>query len=146
MGKMGVSFSKLGTSLRLLRVEAVDGFDFEQSVVFLGLFRRAHLADDEIAGAQSEAADLALADVDVFRAGQQTVTAQEADAVLDDFQNAAAKDIALVLCAGAKQAHHKIVFLESGIARDIQSPRNVAQFLQIHGIQLRDRHVCDLLL
>ena len=81
-GKIGGEVLEVRPPLGVLRVEAVDGLDPEQAVVLLGVLRLAHLAGDVVAGAQAEAADLRLRDVDVVRAGEQALAAQEAEAVV----------------------------------------------------------------
>ena len=98
VGEDGRQFFELRALFGFLGIEPVDGLDLEQAVVLLRLFGRAHLADDQVAGAQPKAADLALRDVDIVRAGHHVlVCAQKADAVLDDFQRAAAEDQSLLL-------------------------------------------------
>ncbi len=64
--------------------------DLEQREVALAFFRRTDAAGDVVAGAQVEAADLARANVNIVRAGEIRLvrTAQEAEAVLQDFQHA----------------------------------------------------------
>ena len=53
------------------RVDAVDGFDPQQAEELLVVLGRAHLAGDAVAGAQAEAANLRLRDVDVVVARQE---------------------------------------------------------------------------
>ena len=50
-----------------------------------------------IAGAEGETPDLGLGDVDVVRAREQPLAAQEAEAVLDDLEDALGEDVALLL-------------------------------------------------
>jgi hypothetical protein len=55
------------------------------------------------------------------------IRAQEADAVLHRFQNAAAKDQPLRFGFGAQQAKDEIILLETAITRDAHSARHVLQ-------------------
>jgi len=103
-------------------------------VILFCLFGRAHLADHKIAGTQAKAANLALADVDVFVAGKQVFAAQEADTVLYDLERAAAEYVALAFGAGAQQAHDQVVLLEAGVAGNAHRPGHFAQIVQVHGI------------
>ncbi len=69
-------------------VDAVDRIDPEHAPVLLGLARRADGARHAVADAEPEAADLARADVDVVGAREQAVAAQEAEAFVDDVEDA----------------------------------------------------------
>ncbi len=140
-GKIGVSFSKFGPLFGFFGIEAVDGLDLEQAVVLFRVLGRAHLADHQVAGAQAEAADLALRDIDIFGAGQQVVAAQEADIVLDDLQDTAAKDIALLFGDGTQEAHDEVILLEPRVTGDIARARQIAQVVQVKRLQLRNRHL-----
>ncbi len=109
-----------------LGIHAVDRLDLEEAVILLRLFWRTHLPNDKVAGAQPEAADLALGDVHIFRAGVHVlVGAQETDAVLDDFQRAAAKDEALGFCFGAQEAHDEVVLLEPRVPSQLHRSGDV---------------------
>src|SRR5215472_421987 len=60
------------------RILAVDRLDLEDAVILLVVFRIADLTGDEVAGAQLEATDLRLRDVDVARTRPHVLAAQEA--------------------------------------------------------------------
>jgi len=62
-----------------------------------------HLTDDHVAGAEPEATDLRLADVDVIGAGQILLGAQEVDAVVDAVQHAAAQAVTALFGLVAQQ-------------------------------------------
>ena len=78
----------------LLRVLEVDRLDLGQRKVALVVARRADDAIDRVAGAQRMLPDHVGADVDVVRSRQivRLGRPQEAEAVLDDLQHAAATD------------------------------------------------------
>jgi hypothetical protein len=71
-----------------LGLDAVDGVDPQHAPVLLLILGRAGLPGDPVAGAQAETADLGAADVDVLRRGHDPVHAQEAEALVDDLQDA----------------------------------------------------------
>jgi hypothetical protein len=71
-----------------LDVDAVDGVNAQHSPVLLGIARGADGARDAVADAQAEPADLARADIDVVRAGQQAVAAHETESLVDDVEDA----------------------------------------------------------
>ncbi len=91
-GKSGVSFSNYGPLAGDLRVDAVDVVDLEQRVVLLVVLGLAHLAVDLVAAAQTEAADLRQSHVDVLVALREAAGAQEAEAVGQHVEDAAAGD------------------------------------------------------
>jgi hypothetical protein len=62
-------------SANLLGQVSVDTIDADEPVILLALLRAAHLAFDQVSAAKFEAADLRLADVDVFRTDDVAVAA-----------------------------------------------------------------------
>jgi hypothetical protein len=94
-GNSGVRFSNSTLLRRILGRSKLISLDLQQREVALAVLRRADLAGDGVAGAQVEAADLAGRDVDVVGAGQVGAVrrAQEAEAVLQDFEHAVAGDV-----------------------------------------------------
>ena len=77
------------------RLAEVDLINLEHGEIALAVLGWPNLAGEAVAGAQVEAANLAGRDVNVVRARQiGTVRgAQEAEAVLQDFQGARAEDV-----------------------------------------------------
>src|SRR5207253_5464530 len=85
------------SALRDLGVDAVDGLDAQEAEVLLVVLRRSGLSGDVVARAEPEASHLARADVDVVRRGKEAAAPQEAEAVLDDLEDALREDVALRL-------------------------------------------------
>ncbi|MNM74426.1 hypothetical protein D3C81_861870 [compost metagenome] len=98
--------------LRVFRAIEVDRVDLQQREVALALFRRSNLADDGVAGAQVEAADLAGRDVDVVRAGQigRVGGTQEAEAILKNLQHAIARDFLAAFRVLLQQREDDVLF------------------------------------
>ena len=71
----------------------IDILDFQQRKIALAILGRADLALDRVAGAQAKAAHLTGRDINIVGAGKVVGLgrAQEAEAVLQNFQNAVAK-------------------------------------------------------
>src|SRR6185437_11689548 len=104
---------------------AVDVVHLQQREIALAFLRMPHAPGDVVAGAQVEAADLRRRHVDVVGSGKVglVVRAQEAEAVLQDFQHALGPDAAAglgvraqdvedhVLLAGARDAFLDAEFL-----------------------------------
>ena len=88
---------------RFLGILKVDGVDLEQREIALAFLRASDLALDRVAGAQTESANLRRRDVDVVGAGQVVCfrRAQEAEAVLQNFDNAFADDFDLLATRAA---------------------------------------------
>ena len=79
----------------LFRVFEIDGVALEQREIALAFLGRADHALDGVAGAQRQPADLRGRDIDVVGAGQVVGVgrAQEAEAVLQHFDDAFADDL-----------------------------------------------------
>ena len=123
---------------RRLRIDAIDGLDAQQAEELLVVLRRAHLAADPVAGAQTEAADLRLRDVDVVRAGQESRAAQEAEPILDDLEDAVAEDLPVFLRLSAQQPHHLFLLRQAAERRNLKLSGHLGQFLGRLGLQLGD--------
>jgi len=104
--------------LRHLRRFAVDVIDLEQRKVALAFFRRADAAGDVVAGTQIETTDLRGRHVDIVRAGEVRLvrTAQEAEAILQDFQNAFAVDAAAGACMRLQDQEDDVLLARAGDA------------------------------
>src|SRR6188508_3152693 len=80
---------------RLLGVLEIDRIDLEQGEITLSFFRRANMAFDCVAGAQTETTDLAWRNVDIVWSGQviRFRRAQESEPVREYLDNALADDV-----------------------------------------------------
>ena len=129
---------ELRPALRLLRVDAVDRLDAQQAVVLLRVLRLPHLPGDVVAAAQAEAPDLRLRDVDVVRARDQSVAAQEAEAVVEDRQHAAGEDVAVALRLPLEDAEDQLRRLHRRCVVDAALRREVDQVFALAALELRD--------
>ena len=109
-------------------VDAVDGIDAEHPPVLLGFARRANGAADPIADPEAEAADLAGADVDVVWARQEAMAAEEAEALVDDVEDAGRVGVAGALRLALEDALDEVVLalLGAGLELEIAADRRGA--------------------
>ena len=103
-----------------LGIDAVDAVDPEHAPVLLRLARGADGAGDAVADAQAEPADLAGADVDVLRAGQQAVAAHEAEALVDDVEDAGRVGVAGALGLALEDALDELVLALSAFGLELE--------------------------
>ncbi len=101
--------------LGVFRLVEVDRINLQQGKVALAVFWRANLAGNGITGTQVETADLAGRDVDVVRAGQigRVSRAKEAEAVLQNLQNAVTENVFTALGVLFQDAENHILFSRS---------------------------------
>ena len=100
---------ELGPAPRGVGLDAVDDLDPDQSEVALSVLGRADLPGDLVAGAQSEAADLRLRHVYVPAVGGGAVLLEEAVAVVDDGQDTAGNQLAVLLGVGLEHGHDQLL-------------------------------------
>ena len=112
-GKIGVRFSKYGPAGGLLRVEAVDRFHFEQSIMAFDFTGRANLPDDQIARTKVVPAQLRLRNVDILVADAVIGGSQETDAFTHDLEDAAAQLDALLLRLRLPKLKNQGLFLQA---------------------------------
>ena len=124
-GWTGVRSPKHGPAAGGLGVDAVDGVDPEHAPVLLGLARGADGAGDAVADAEAEAADLARADVDVVRARQQAVAAHEAEALVDDVEDAAGVGVAGALGLALQDLVDEVVLALAGLGVELELLRDL---------------------
>ena len=129
---------------RRLGVDAVDRVDPEHPPVLLRLARRADGAGDAIADAQPEAAHLAGADVDVVGAGQQAVAAQEAEALVDDVEDAARVVVAGALGLALQDEVDQDVLAFAAGRVELEVARDLAELRHAHLAEVGDLEVVAL--
>ena len=132
------------TAAGRLGVDAVDGVDAEHAPVLLGLARRADRAGDAVADPQAEAADLAGADVDVVRARQQAVAAQEAEALVDDVEDAGRVVVAGALRLALEDELDEVVLAFAGAGLDFEVAADLAELRHAHLAEVGDLEVVPL--
>jgi hypothetical protein len=108
----------------------IDRVHFQQSEVALPIPRRSDLAVHGVAGAQAESADLAGADINVVGAGEvvRFRTAQEAEAVGQDFQRAVALDRLIVVGEIFEDREHDILLAQRRCVLDLEGFSEIHQF------------------
>ena len=116
----------------------IDGFDPEQAVELLVILRRPHLPADPVAGTQPEAANLRLGNVDVIRTGQKPLATQEAEAVLDDVEDAVTKDAAFQLSLCPEDPELQFRTLHAARIGDLHLSRLRHQFFIGLGFEVGD--------
>src|SRR6185503_5178314 len=119
--------------------------DPEHAPVLLGLARCADGARDAVADAQAEAAHLAGADVDVLRAGQQAVPAHEAEAFVDDVEDAGRVRVAGALCLALEDAVDEVVLAVAGRGVELEVAPDLAELGHAHLAEVADLEVVPLL-
>jgi hypothetical protein len=85
------------------------------------------LAAYHVAGAQAEAPDLRLGDVDIVLAGEVMVRPQKADPFVDDLEDAAAQFQSLAFGIRLQKAQNKVFLFHSGAAGNFEFLGHAAQ-------------------
>ena len=143
-GWTGVRSPKYGPAAGGLGIDAVDGVDPEHAPVLLGLARGADGAGDAVADPESEPADLARADVDVVRARQQAVPAHEAEALVDDVEDAARVGVARALGLALQDLVDEVVLALAGLGVELEVLRDLLQLGDAHLAEIADLEVVAL--
>ncbi len=143
-GWTGVRSPKTGRRAGGLGVDAVDRVDPEHAPVLLGLARGADGARHAVADAQAEAADLARADVDVVRARQQAVAAEEAEALVDDVEDAAGVVVAGALGLALQDEVDEDVLALAAGGVELEVARDLAELRHAHLAEVGDLEVVAL--
>ena len=127
-----------------LDVDAVDRVDAEHAPVLLGVARGADGAADAVADPEAEAADLAGADVDVVRAGQEAVAAHEAEAFVDDVEDAGRVGVAGALGLALEDALDEVVLALLGAGLELEVAADLAELGDAHLAEVGDVEVVPL--
>ena len=133
-----------GSPSRRISVDAVDAVDAEHAPVLLGLAGRADGAGDAVADAETEAADLAGADVDVLGARQQAVTAHEAEAFVDDVEDAGRIRVAGILGLALEDPVDEVVLALAGAGIELELATDLAELVDAHLAEIVDVEVVAL--
>ena len=131
-GKIGVRSSKTGRRRAVSGSTPLTASTRSRPKYFSRLARGADRAGDAVAGAQAEAADLARADVDVVRARQQAVAAQEAEAVVDDVEDAGGVVVAGALGLALEDAVDEVVLAVAGGGVELEVAADLAELGDAH--------------
>ena len=127
-----------------LDVDAVDRVDPEHPPVLLGVARGADGAADAVADPEAEPADLARADVDVVRARQQAVAAHEAEALVDDVEDAGRVGVAGPLGLALEDALDEVVLALLGAGLELELAPDLAELGDAHLAEIGDVEVVPL--
>ena len=98
VGKDRRHIFKIVSFRRLIGRKAVDTLHIEQSTELLSLGADTDISDDDIAGLESEAPDLARRHIYIVFSGHIVGTADKSKSVLHDFQNAVCHLAAVQFC------------------------------------------------
>ena len=147
VGEDGGETLEEGAALGSLGVEPVDGLDLEEAVVLLVVARGADLAGDVIAGAEGEAAQVGLRDVDVVRSGEEGFAAEEAVVtVVGDLEEAAGEEVAAAFGLGLEEAEDEIALAQGGGVADAELAGEADQLAARGAFQLGDIERGDAIL
>ena len=127
----------------LLRVVEIDRIDLEKREITLAFLRGADRSLDRISGLQLEFADLGRGNIDVVRAGKivRFRRAKEAEAVLQDFDDAFADDLDLLGGQLFEDREHQLLFAQDGGVFDAVLLRKCDQFGSALVLQVLKFHV-----
>ncbi len=133
-----------GPSTGGLGVDAVDGIDPEHAPVLFRFARGANRTGDPIADPEAEAPNLAGADVDVIRAGQQAVPSHEPEPLVDDVEDPAGVIVARTLGLGLQDHVDEDVLALAGRRVHFQVTRDLLELGDAHLAQIADLEVIAL--
>ena len=125
-------------------VDAIDRIDPEHAPVLLVRARGADRAADPVADPQAEPTDLAGTDVDVVRAREEAVTAEKAEALVDDIEDAAGVGVAGSLRLALENALDEIVLALLGAGFELQVTADRTELVDAHVAEVGDVQVVPL--
>ncbi len=131
-GRIGAVERQLGIGIERRQIVEIDAMtnrfgiveidlgDAGQSEIALAVLGAADLAFDGVAGAQAEAADQLRRDIDVVGTGEVIGLgrAQEAEAVVEDFDRAHAHDLGAIFGADLEDREHDVLLAQGRSALD----------------------------
>ena len=118
---------KVGTTFGDLGVYTVNGFNTQQTIVFFVILRRTDLAGNHVSGAQTEAANLRLRDIDIHIAWQEPFLSKKAEPVFNDFQHPRTENVSLLFGMGLEESENEVLFFEGGVTGEFEVASDVAQ-------------------
>jgi hypothetical protein len=98
-------------------------------MILLPILRCSHLATDDIAGAQDEAANLRLGDVDIIGIGMKVILAQKSVAVIHNLEDATPEGVTLLLSVRLKQSQYEVLLLQIAEASEPTLLSHAHEFL-----------------
>ena len=101
-------------------------------------------AADAVAGAEAEAAHLAGRDVDIIRAGHEAAAAHEAEAVVDDVEDAGGVGLSAALDLALEDPLDQVVLAHLACVGDVKSPTDLDQLVEVLALEFVDIHCLGL--
>ena len=132
----------------LLGVLEIDGVDLEQGEIALAVLRAPDLAFDGVAGAETEAPDLRRRHVDVVGTGEivRVGRAQEAEAVLQHFDDAGAGDLDVAGGELLQNREHELLLAHGARVLDRDLLGEAQELRRRFGLQILQLHFLHALL
>ena len=88
------------------------------------------MAPDAVAGTEAKAANLGLRDIDIISPREHPLTAQEAEAIRDNVEDAIAERIALLLGLSLEQFEDEILLFKPAVASNIKLASHLTQVVK----------------
>ena len=116
----------------------VDGLYFQQRKVALGILGRADQSCNGIAGAKPKPANLARGNINVVRARKIGTArrAQEAESILQNFNNTFALDLLAAFCLRLKNGKDLILLAQTGNVIQLERSGDLCKFCGGFGFKL----------
>ena len=116
----------------------VDGLYFQQCEVALGILGRTNQSRNRIAGAKPEPANLARGHINVVRACEIGTArrAQEAEAVLQDFNDSFTLDLLAAFCLGLKNGKDLVLLAQTSNIIQLERSGDLCKFCGGFGFKL----------
>ncbi len=120
----------------------IDGRDLQQREIALAVLGAPDRSLDGVARPQAEAADLRGRDVDVVGAGEivRFRAAQEAEAVLEDFEHAVAGDLDIAFGELLEDGEHHVLLAHGRRVFDFEFLRELQKLVRLLRLQILEFH------